>query len=223
VGKLNELNVNQVELFIFDMDGLLLDSERIAAEFWADGLQLDRVQLLELYRSIIGKTDAFADQYLSEMFPNLDVEEFSMTVSEKLMVSYQENGIPLKEGVLALLNLLKERRIKMCVATSTVRKRALYMLERAGIIDYFDGIFCGDMVENSKPDPEIFLLAARHFNIAGENCLILEDSPVGVLAATKAGIRVVLIPDIIEPDQQTLDNATAQITSLEELLPYLSV
>ncbi len=111
----------------------------------------------------------------------------------------------------------------MAVATSTKRERAVKRLAKANLKDCFDAIVCGDDVVNSKPNPEIFLKAAKKINVNPKNCIVIEDSPMGVEAAYNGGIRCINVPDLKEPDEQIKSQSHKILENLLEVREYLKV
>ena len=129
--------------------------------------------------------------------------------------------MPLKKGLLRLLDYLEGQGIKMAVATSTERKLADTMLERAGVKRYFDAFIFGDMVERSKPYPDIFLKAAKELGVPIQECLVLEDSIAGVEAGKAAGGYIIHIPDLIVAPEEVREGITAQFDSLDEVTEWI--
>ena len=208
------------ELCIFDMDGLLLDSEtqpleahRLAAEEF--GLPLTRDQ----YIKTIGMNTSGSEDYFTGLFPDLDITTFR----ERMTVIKEEinmrDGLPLKPGVLEILRYLENQGIEKVVATSTSRERAERMLHGQNILRRFKGIVCGDDITHSKPHPEIMELALAITGTAPENALVFEDSYNGIMAANAAGTPVIMIPDLLPADPQY--NTLAVLDDLHEAVEYL--
>ena len=128
-----------------------------------------------------------------------------------------EEGVDLKPGVHELLAHLKEKRIKTAIATSSPLERTLLYLTSVGLQDSFDELVSGYMVEKGKPEPDIFLYAAQKLGIEPEYCMVLEDSPAGILAAHRAGCKPVLVPDQDEPDCETMALLYAKAERLDKV------
>ncbi|MGM9985781.1 MAG: HAD family hydrolase, partial [Bacillaceae bacterium] len=126
-----------------------------------------------------------------------------------------------KEGLDELLQYLQANNIPMVVATSTYRKMALWILEKAGVLGYFKGIVCGDEVKESKPDPEIFVKACNLLGLQPEECIVIEDSENGLRAAHAAGIRTIFIKDLVTPVEEVLGKVHHQGKSLRDVITYL--
>jgi HAD superfamily hydrolase (TIGR01509 family) len=132
-----------------------------------------------------------------------------------------DNGVPVKPGIYELLDYLVEKKYKLALATSTSREKATNLLERAGIKDKFNVMIFGDEVVNSKPDPEIFLKASEKLGVNPEKCIVLEDSPAGIEAAYRAGMKGINIPDLKMPDEQIKKHAYKILDSLLDVRDYL--
>ena len=208
---------------IFDMDGLLLDTERVCQEGFrvaCDFLSLPFFE--EVYLSIIGCNAVGIEKILTAGYGHLISYE---TLRKEWMSRYNPivntQPIPVKKGVLELLTWLKENKIPMAVATSTHHELATTKLKFAGLYDYFEHLSTGCEVEQGKPHPEIFLLAAQRLNIKPESCLAFEDSNNGVRSAVAAKMQVFQIPDLVSPCAQVLALKHIVKGSLSEALQCL--
>ena len=126
--------------------------------------------------------------------------------------------MPVKPGLFALLEYLKKEGIPAAVASSTYRAVALPLLEQAGIAPWLTGMAFGDMVQRSKPEPDIFLLAARQLGAEPANCIVLEDSPNGILAAHRAGMLPVMVPDLLKPDPELEKILYSRVEQLDQVI-----
>lgn len=187
---------------IFDMDGLLLDTERVCMRVFKQACQTVELPFYQdIYLSIIGRNAAgiekiFRDAYGDDL-PKLHAE---WRANYDAIVRHQ--AIPVKEGVVELLEWLKANNIPTAVATSTHKDLASIKLKLAGIDHYFDHLTCGCEVTNGKPDPEIYQLAARRLGVEPEQCIAFEDSNNGVLSAVSAKMHTFQIPDLVEPSEE---------------------
>ena len=129
----------------------------------------------------------------------MDVAQWAHRVHERVFRFFSEGEIKIKAGAVPLLETLKSRGLPMAVASSTHREGVMQLLTGAGLAEYFKYFSCGDEVAKSKPDPEIFLKAAGGLGIEPQECLVFEDSPAGIRAASAAGMRAVMVPDLIMP------------------------
>jgi len=186
---------------IFDMDGLLLDTERVCLEIFEQACNAVNVPFLrDLYLSAIGKNSAGIEQTLRQGYgPELDYPVLHTEWRKRYDAVVKHQAIPVKEGVIELLNWLKTNNIPTAVATSTQRDVASIKLRLAELDQYFDAYATGCEVKNGKPDPEIYLLAAQRLNIAPEKCLAFEDSNNGVKSAVAANMKTYQIPDLVQP------------------------
>jgi HAD superfamily hydrolase (TIGR01509 family) len=170
-----------------------------------------------MVRHIIGINAASTRNYFREQLgPDFPYEEIRAGVRRLMEEEFEKNGIGLKKGLSALLDHLETRGIPMAVATSTSREGALKKLELAGLGGRFSVLVCGDEVREGKPDPEIFLLAARRIGLDPGECAGFEDSPAGLLALRRAGIPAVFIKDMVEPPPEILAEVWKRLDSLEE-------
>jgi len=191
---------------IFDMDGLMLDTERLTIPLWAEaGIIFGYFISEDIVLKTVGISNAKAREILiNEFGPDFPYdkirEEFRLIVSREI----DRNGVPKKPGLDDLLDRLTSADIPFGVATSSRRSTADEMLGKAGILNRFASITCGEDVVNGKPAPDIFLLAAERLGQPPSACAGLEDSPAGLRGLHAAGIRSVFIKDVIEPPEDVL-------------------
>lgn len=211
------------EAFVFDMDGLLLDSERIVKRSWEEaGNQLGIAHMGEHIYHTLGMNragrNAYFKQTLGESFPE---EEFSGKASAAFYRIVAREGLSLKSGAKEILKYAKERGYKLAVATSSRREYASGVLKDAGIYDYFDGAVFGDMVKRTKPDPEIYIKACAGIHADPRRCIAFEDAPAGIRSAYSAGLKVIAVPDLTEPDPGTLALAWKRVDTLCDAVRFL--
>lgn len=189
---------------VFDMDGLLLDSERLSmAAMHRAGAEAGLPLPEAFCRGMIGSPADRCAASLRERFGSSLAAEALLARHAILLDAMVAAGeLKLKRGVPALLDALDARGIRRAVATSSERKRALRHLAEAGILHRFAAVVTRDDVERGKPHPEPFLLAAARLGVAPADCLALEDSHAGVRSAHAAGMRVVMVPDLLEPTEE---------------------
>ena len=203
---------------IFDMDGLLLDSERPIRDAWQAVLAgMGRVYDPELYLSAVGRnladTRALFSQGHGEGF---DFDAALAQVRSRMAASVEREGYAVMPGVFALLDALAGRGVVRAVASSTAVERVGQRLAQAGLRDYFAALAGGDEVLRGKPAPDIFLLAAARLGVAPESCLVFEDSSYGAQGALACGMGVVLVPDLKPPEAEVERRALRVLGSLEE-------
>jgi HAD superfamily hydrolase (TIGR01509 family) len=191
----------KISACIFDMDGLLIDSERIALRVFQDVCRhYNCDEHIPLYNQLLGTNERTTRQILVKSLPSsIKVDAFidlwTVNYAEKT-----EKAVPLKKGILELLNYLESSNIPKAVATSTKTTSAIEKLEKSGIAHRFSTIIGGDQVTLGKPAPEIYITSANALNVGASHCLALEDSPNGVKAAIAANMQVIQIPDTVQPD-----------------------
>lgn len=208
---------------IFDMDGLMFDTERIYYKAWQEAASAYGYEInWEIYNQIIARNNAYIGKVLKTLLGE-DLPYDAIVEKKRLLSDAQiaQEGLKSKEGLLVLLDALEAKGIKKAVATSSMREKALRYLEIAGITHRFDTIICGDEVEESKPNPEIFLKAAAALGITPEESMVLEDSRFGIQAAERAGMTSVFVPDLVACDEEIEQRATYVVHSLKEVLTLL--
>lgn len=185
---------------LFDMDGLMLDSERAITDCLARA-SADAGHALEqaLWLSMVGTGEAECRRMLAARIGAAEAD----TVIDRAHAMYEDvvdAGMPHRPGLVELLDWLQARGIPRAVATSTARPLALRKLQAAGLLARFDAVCTVSDVARPKPAPDVYLLAAERLGVAPDRCLVLEDSPTGVRAALAAGMTVVQVPDLVAPD-----------------------
>lgn len=212
----------KVSCVIFDMDGVIFDTERIyleSCEQAAKNFGLGDIH--ELAMSCIGITAKMTIQKYVEHFGSEEVFKSFWEEAKRLTMIEFDRGIPLKPGVRELLQYLAAEKIPAVLASSSVTDVVKRELAGAGILDCFGIVVGGDQVRNSKPDPEIFLRAAEFAGAEKESCIVIEDSYNGIRAAYSAGMRPLMVPDLLQPDEEILSKAEIVLESLYDVKAYL--
>ncbi len=210
---------------IFDMDGLMLDTEKLLAKYWMQaareaGFPMQLQHVLGI-RSLAAN---FAKPKLQGIFgDDFDYEAIRARRRELTARHLQEHGIEIKKGLHKLLAYLREQGMKIAVATATDRERTDLYLKQVGVHDYFDAFVCGDMVKKGKPDPEIYLTACKELGLAPEECMALEDSPNGIRSAHDAGCMAVMIPDLSGPEENLMPYLAACVEDLSRVIDLLEL
>jgi HAD superfamily hydrolase (TIGR01509 family) len=205
---------------LFDMDGVVLDTEKLYARFWAEAAHALGYPMT--YEQALGmrSLNSQAGQQKLESYFGPGVSRAVMRDKRvELMDAFvAENGIDPKPGIHELLDALKERGIKTAIATSSPMDRATAYLSRLGLLEKFDCICSGHEVKQGKPAPDIYLYAAASIGVAPENCLAIEDSPAGIESAYRAGCMPVLVPDLDGSTEEMRKILFAEADCLTDLI-----
>lgn len=193
-----------IKAVIFDMDGLMIDSERVTFEGYQHVLAKENLTMSEeKYKTLLGKpVKAVHDLFKEDYGPQYDVDQIIKDVHAYIAKRFETEGVPLKPGLVELLKYLKENNYKTIIATSSHRNRVDLIVKQAQIDQYFDDSICGDEVTKGKPNPEVFLKACQKLQVAPQDALVLEDSESGINAAYNAEIKVIGIPDMKYPEEK---------------------
>ena len=189
---------------IFDMDGVIFDTERMFLEcIKPPAEKFGLVGIEDVARECIGLTDVETKRLMRERLgEDAPLEAIDQEAVRIFRKRYQEEGLTVKKGVIELLKYLKAADARIAIGSSTEHDIVEMELRDAGLLDYFDVLACGDMVERSKPEPDVFLLAAETLGVVPAECIIIEDSINGVIAARRAGATVFMVPDLLEPTEE---------------------
>ncbi len=213
---------------IFDMDGIIFDTEKALYDCWmeiAKRHSLDLKLVHETYIKCIGTNDnQTAEIYETAFVPILGYQGCrdlwdECTAYHK--AKYSDGRFPIKPGVKEILDYLHNIGIKVGIASSSKKATVERQIGVAGLSQYFDGIVGGDAVKISKPNPEIYLLACREFGFEPANTFAIEDSFNGIRSAKAAGMRPIMVPDMIPPDDEMRELAEHICTDLTEVIKYL--
>lgn len=208
-----------VKAVLFDLDGTLIDTEKIYQQVWPRtvehfGFHMTKEQVLKL-RSL-GRPFApeqFKEWY-GEGFDYVKARAYRKVLFEEIIA---RDGIGLKEGAREILEWLKDRNILIATATATDEERTGRYLEKVGLLSYFDKICCATMVNEGKPKPDIYLYAASEVGVPKENCIAVEDAPNGVRSASAAGIKTIYIPDTFDDEEEIKGLYYKKFSSLLDL------
>lgn len=210
---------------IFDMDGVLFDSENLILQNWKE-LALkhgyDVEEMSKVFYSCIGTNSVVTAEivrgHYGDEFP---YEEFREESSKLFKEKVQKYGMPIKPGVKELLTFLKEKGATIGLASSTRKCVVEEELTMAGIREYFHAVVGGDLVQHSKPEPDVFLKCASELSVDPKDVYIIEDSFNGIRAAKKAGATAIMVPDLIMPDEEMKTLSDYIMTSLSEVQSWL--
>ena len=204
------------------MDGLIFDSERVFMRELSAVAKSYGYEITESdYVRSLGLTGDTLYELQKEIHGNdYPHYEISHKARDRVDILAQTGGLPVKSGICELLEFLSEKKIPCAVASSTHARYVEKYLEASGLRKYFDKVIGGDMVSKSKPEPDIFLAAAG--DTAPENCLVLEDSINGIIAASRAGIPVICIPDMVYPTDDIKALTAAVVNTAAEVIELIS-
>lgn len=212
-----------MKAFIFDMDGLMFDTERVFIGAWdyaGEKMGLGKAGYMVL-RTLGMNTDACNQAWRDEFGSDVDIPAMWNYSREYLEDYYSKYTVSAKKGLHELLTYLKSQGYPLAVASSTKRMKVENNLQSAGVRHYFDVVIAGDMVEKSKPEPDIYLRAAAELGVKPEDCTALEDSRNGLLSANAAGMRVIMVPDLWQPDEVVKAFITGPFESLLDVRDWL--
>ncbi|GAA0108020.1 MULTISPECIES: HAD family hydrolase [Clostridium] len=212
--------MENLKLVIFDMDGLIFDTERLSYESWKEAAKEFNIDFdLNLLYKLLGTNHESVRNTLHNEFENkINVDNYIMERNNIYLSKIVNGEVEKKKGIEELLKYLTDKNIKKAVATSSNREIAYKLLKDAGIYDYYDYILCGDEVKKSKPNPEVFLRVAEKLDIPANQCMVLEDSEAGTIAASRARMTPVIIPDLKNPSEDIEKLAFKKLNNLEEVI-----
>lgn len=208
---------------LFDMDGVILDSEKLYARFWAAGCEAFGYHMT--YQQALGMRSLSAQmgqEYLSSLFgPEISYAQVRAKRIELMDAYVEENGIEAKPGIFELLEYLAARQIPYAITTASPNDRIQNHLGRLGLYEKFPHICTAHEVAHGKPAPDIYLLGAKTIAVPPERCLALEDSYTGLLSAHRAGCMATIVPDLDQPGENILSIAYARADSLTDVMDLM--
>ena len=213
-----------IRAYLIDMDGTLLDTESIDRAATIAAIErLGYADVSDIYDSLVGLAANKWEPILKARYGiDFYLDEFHAAYSERREVLLKD-GVNLRPGVVEFLEALQATGRPISIVTSSSRKTAMRLLKLTGIYRYFDLITTRDDVENSKPAPDLYLLAVKKLGLSPELCIAVEDSAPGVEAAHAAGVKVYMVPDILQPDSRTRELCAAVVSDLEGVLLHLKI
>ncbi|MCI7030917.1 MAG: HAD family hydrolase [Clostridium sp.] len=209
---------------IFDMDGVIFDTERVYLEIWQSVFEKYGYKMTkELYITVMGTgRKNVIKTFLENFGDDLPIEKMYEEKDNQLFYIIENQGIPLKKGVKELFSMLKEKNYKIALATSAKRDRVEKQIKDKWLKESFDAIVCGDDVEKGKPSPDIFLKAAKEIDVEAKDCFVVEDSPAGIKAAFSGGMKGIHVEDLKVADEDILKYCQKSFKDLQEVKKYLS-
>ena len=211
------------QALIFDMDGLVLDSETAYLAAWAQAVtHMGYVLDQDFFLSLSGlHADRIMSRLIESCGSDFNIAEFWRLSTRHWQQHVRLHGIPVKTGFFPLLTHIKQRGLPYCLATNSPRQDALYCLKLAGLEQVFPFLVCRDDVSHGKPAPDVFLKAADLLDTAISDCLILEDSATGVSAAVAAGGPCLFIPSVLPADAGAASQALAVLDDLGQVCGFI--
>jgi beta-phosphoglucomutase-like phosphatase (HAD superfamily) len=212
---------------IFDMDGLLIDSERAIMRAWIAGARELGIELAEEgFAQCVGRAGPESEAILVRLLGGHEAFRAAGEKARALLRKGHAAGgdepvFPLKPGALMLLSALREAQVPCAVASSSRVAEIRHRLGHVGVLEFFSAIAGGDEVTRGKPDPALYLLAATRLDVPPEACIAFEDSENGARAAQAAGIRVVVVPDLRHPHPEVLERSHGVLDSLEDAMSHM--
>ena len=208
---------------MFDMDGLMIDSERVTFEGYQHILSKKGKTITEdFYITLLGKPIKGIFQRFYDVYGNdFPIESVITDVHQYMAERFETEGVPLKTGLVELLKYCREKGYRTIVATSSNRNRVDTILKSADIEQYFDDSICGDEVTKGKPDPEVFLKSCMKLGVNTDEAVVLEDSEAGIQASYAAGIKVICVPDMKQPEPEYAQKTFMIVTDLNKVKDWL--
>lgn len=209
---------------VFDMDGVIFDSERAVMQCWEEIASRHNIPNIEkAILACTGTTMVRTREIMLNLYgADFPYDEYARESSAIFHSRYDGGRLPMKPGVKELLTFLKEHDKKIALASSTRQQVVTDELRDAGVIEYFDRIICGDMVSRSKPAPDIFLKACEELNISPSDSYAIEDSYNGIRAAHAGGLHPIMVPDLLPADEEMQSLAEIVLPSLTSVMEYLA-
>lgn len=211
------------EAVIFDMDGVIFDSETLVLNCWREVAECHGIRNIEIVcHECLGTNSAVSKQiFLRHYGQDFPYDEYKAEMAEVFFAHASDGKLAKKQGVEELLKYLKDKGFKVGIASSTREKIVRRQISEGGLLEYFDQIVGGDMVKHSKPEPDIFLEACGRLESKPENCYVIEDSYNGIRAAHAAGMHPIMVPDLMEPTEEMKSLAEQILGSLCAVQEFL--
>lgn len=208
---------------VFDMDGVIFDSEKMVIICWKEVAQKYGIENIEYAcKQCLGTNKDASRARFKEIYgQDFPYDTYKAEMSALFHERCSGGKLPLKPGVNELLEYLKNQKKKIALASSTRREVVLRELKDGGVLSYFDKVICGDMVERSKPFPDIYLKACKEIGVEPEMAVAIEDSYNGIRSANRAGLQPIMVPDLIEANEEMRDLSKIVLNSLIEVKDYL--
>ena len=216
--------MKEFDAVIFDMDGVIFDSERATMDCWIELAEKYSIPDIKTpYYKCIGVNAAKTREIMINTYgKDFQYDRYAKEASLMYHDRYDGGRLPVKKGVRLILEFLKKHDKKIALASSSKKETVISQLRDADILRFFDEIVTGDMVEKSKPEPDIFLKACEKTGVLPEKAYAIEDSYNGIRAAYSGKLKPIMVPDILPADDEMRQKAEAVLENLEEVADYLS-
>lgn len=207
-----------MQAVIFDMDGTLIDTERVSQAAWRRAAQDFRIEIPErILHAFVGCSIPSAMNMIDDEFGDPAFTERLFNRRHEIFDATWEDELELKPGAAEAVAAVRERGLAAALATSSVRDRAITSMERLGLMELFDAAVFDEDIEHHKPAPDVYLVAADHLDIEPAQCVAVEDSFNGVRSGAAAGMRTIMVPDYNEPTPEIRALCAEVLTTLHEL------
>ena len=192
---------------VFDMDGVLFDSERVCRDSWVNvSREYGITDMEQAFSLFIGRNSTDVEEIMRERYgKDFPYDAFRKRASQEFRELFEKEGRPKKRGVLELLTFLKNDGWKIGLASSTARESVIRLLEQAGIRSFFHVIVGGDEIIHSKPEPDIYLIACEKLGTLPHETYAIEDSYNGIRSAYRAGMKAIMVPDLLPATEEMRD------------------
>ncbi len=215
--------MTNIKAVVFDMDGVILDSEAVYDICWRIEAEKRNISNIDyVHRLCLGKSKKDSISIMKNFYgENFDGDSFWAATDSYCEQLEKEKGVPLKPYSEEILVYLKQRGYALALASSTYRATVERQLSRSNLLRYFNQVVCGDEVKSAKPDPAIYITACNKLNISPFECVAVEDSPNGIKSAYNAGLKCIMIPDRIPPSDEEKPLLWKLCSNLSELMNIL--
>ena len=217
------MKLSELDAVVFDMDGVIFDTETIALRSWQDTADAHNLgDITETAMKCVGRSTVDTIRIFDEVYGDkVSIEAMHVECVTRFNEIMQTEGLPIKKGARELLEHLRASGAVVALASSTTYDRVVMELKDADLFKYFRVIVGGNMIEHSKPEPDIYLLACKKLGADPTKCVAVEDSRNGIISASRAGMMPLLVPDILKPDEEMLKLAHAKFDDLLQVKDYL--